>query len=102
MAMDSTMQIRMDSDLKAEVEALYRGMGTSFAEAVRMFARQSLLVGGMPFRPTLKTWDELTSDELDARLTQSGQDIAMGCVKTQAQLDKMMRERFGNGRTASV
>lgn len=102
MAMDSTMQIRMDSDLKADVEALYRSMGTSFAEAVRMFARQSLIVGGMPFRPALKTWDEMTSDEIDARLTQSEQDISLGRVKSQTQLDKMMKERFGNGRAASV
>ena len=97
MAMDSTMQIRMDSDLKSEVEALYRGMGTSFAEAVRMFARQSLLVGGMPFRPTLKTFDELTAEEIDARLARSERDMTLGRVKTQVQLDAMMEERYGNG-----
>ena len=56
MAMESTFQVRMDSDLKSQVEALYRNLGTSFAEAVRIFAQQSLREGGMPFRPTLKTW----------------------------------------------
>ena len=30
MAMDATLQIRMNSDLKAEVEELYRNLGTSF------------------------------------------------------------------------
>ena len=60
MAMDATCQIRMDSDLKTQVEELYRSLGTSFAEAVRMFARQSVQEGGMPFRPVLKTWDEMT------------------------------------------
>ena len=49
MAMDATLQIRMNSDLKAEVEELYRNLGTSFAEAVRIFAQQSLREGGMPF-----------------------------------------------------
>lgn len=102
MAMDSTMQIRMDSELKTEVEALYRGMGTSFAEAVRMFARQSLIVGGMPFRPSVKTWDELTSDEIDERLARSEEDIAGGRIRSQVQLDRMIKERFGNGRAASV
>ena len=57
MAMESTFQVRMDSDLKTQVEALYKSLGTSFAEAVRIFAQQSLREGGMPFRPTLKTWD---------------------------------------------
>ena len=55
MAMDATLQIRMNSDLKTQVEELYRSMGTSFAEAVRIFAQQSLREGGMPFRPTLRT-----------------------------------------------
>ena len=36
MAMDATCQIRMDSDLKAQVEELYRNLGTSFSEAVRI------------------------------------------------------------------
>lgn len=42
MAMDATLQIRIDSAVKEQVEALYRNLGTSFAEAVRMFAQQSL------------------------------------------------------------
>ena len=36
MAMDATFQIRMNSELKSEVESLYRSLGTSFAEAVRI------------------------------------------------------------------
>lgn len=50
MAKESIMQLRMDSDMKERVEALYRSMGTSFAEGIRMFAAQSLLVNGLPFQ----------------------------------------------------
>ncbi len=49
MAKESTMQLRMDSEMKEQVEALYRSMGTSFAEAIRIFAAKSLLVNGLPF-----------------------------------------------------
>ena len=49
MAKQAVYQVRMDEDIKNEVEALYRDMGTSFAEAVRMFAVQSLREGGLPF-----------------------------------------------------
>lgn len=49
MAKEATLQVRMDSDLKEKVEALYREMGTSFAEAVRIFAKQSIQENGMPF-----------------------------------------------------
>ena len=52
MAKESTMQLRMDSDMKEQVEALYRSMGTSFAEGIRMFAAQSLRVNGLPFALT--------------------------------------------------
>ena len=50
MAMDATLQVRMDSEVKDKVEQLYRGMGTTFAEAVRMLAAQSLIENGMPFQ----------------------------------------------------
>ena len=69
MAMDATLQIRMNGELKAQVEELYRNLGTSFAEAVRIFAQQSLREGGMPFRPTMKTWDEMTAQEISVRLS---------------------------------
>ena len=55
MAMESTVQIRMDTELKEQVEALYRGMGTTFAEAVRIFATQSLIEQGMPFQMNNRT-----------------------------------------------
>ena len=50
MAKDALVQVRMDAEIKEEVESLYRGLGTSFAEAVRVFAVQSIKAQGMPFR----------------------------------------------------
>lgn len=87
MAMDATFQIRMNSELKSEVESLYRSLGTSFAEAVRIFAQQSLREGGMPFTPSLKTWDELSQDEINAKLRKSAADIASGHTLSQDALD---------------
>lgn len=49
MAKEATLQVRMDAELKEQAEALYREMGTSLAEAVRIFAKQSVLEKGMPF-----------------------------------------------------
>lgn len=95
MSMDSTLQVRMDSQVKADVEELYRSLGTSFAEAVRMFAQQSLLVGGMPFQPTLKIWDELTEEDISRKLSASYADIQAGRVFTQQQVDARMREKYG-------
>jgi DNA-damage-inducible protein J len=49
MAKEATLQVRMDADLKEQAEALYKKMGTSFAEAVRIFAKQSVQENAMPF-----------------------------------------------------
>ena len=49
MAKEATLQVRMDADLKEQAEQLYKNMGTSLAEAVRIFARQSVQENGMPF-----------------------------------------------------
>ena len=52
MALDATLQVRMDAEVKEKVERLYKSMGTTFAEAVRMMAAQSLAENGMPFTVT--------------------------------------------------
>jgi len=55
MAKEAVYQVRMDAEMKEKVEQLYRKMGSSFADAIRMFAAQSLLEQGMPFTPTAST-----------------------------------------------
>ena len=52
MANDAVLQVRIDAQLKSEVEQLYRQMGTTFPEAVRLFARQSLIRRRLPFEVT--------------------------------------------------
>ena len=79
------------------MEEVYRSLGTSFAEAVRIFAQQSLREGGMPFRPTLKTWDELTQEEIHQKLLRSQEDIRAGRVYSQEDLDTRMRARASHG-----
>lgn len=52
MAKQAIYQVRMDEEVKEQVEALYRSLGTTFAEAVRIFAVQSIREQGMPFTPS--------------------------------------------------
>ena len=44
----TVMQFRMEAELKAEAEELFRNLGTSFAVALRIFARQCVLTRSMP------------------------------------------------------
>jgi len=102
MTKDSTVQILINSELKTQVEALYRSIGTSFAEAVRIFAQQSILEDGMPFRPALNPWDELTREEIDAKLSKSIGDIDAGRVFSQSEMNSKIGERFSNGRHTEI
>ena len=49
MAKEAVLQVRMDADMKEKAEKLYKDMGTSLAEAVRIFTAQSIKENGMPF-----------------------------------------------------
>lgn len=51
--------------------------------------------------PKLEIWDELTSEEISAKLSKSEADIAAGHVCTQDTLDARMAERFANGQHTS-
>ena len=88
MALDTTMQFRIDSRIKDQAEELYRSMGTSFAEALRIFASQSVQSGGMPFRPSLRSFDQYSEDEIKARLLESENEINSGHVYSQSDLDR--------------
>ena len=50
--MEAIVEIPMDAELKRQVENFYQKRGTSFAEAVRRFARQSLREESEPEKTT--------------------------------------------------
>jgi DNA-damage-inducible protein J len=49
MARSADLHIRLDPETKAGAEQLYSTFGITVTDAVTMFLRQSLLVGGLPF-----------------------------------------------------
>lgn len=47
--MTAVVQVRMDADVKEQAEKLYKDLGTSFSEVVRIFAMKSIEEQGLPF-----------------------------------------------------
>ena len=45
----TNISIRMDSELKAQAEALFSELGMNLSTAFNVFVRQSLRDGGIPF-----------------------------------------------------
>lgn len=49
MKADAVLQVRIDGQLKRQVEELYDRLGISIADAVRLFVVQSIEKQGLPF-----------------------------------------------------
>lgn len=49
----TNINIRMDSDLKAQAAALFGELGMNLSTAFNIFVRQSIRDGGIPFEITL-------------------------------------------------
>lgn len=50
MTNNAILQVRMPAETKRDVEALYKELGTSFAEAVRIFANLSIEEQACPIK----------------------------------------------------
>ena len=48
----STFQMRINPEIKQQVEEVYARQGLTFTDAVNIFIQQSLNAGGFPFRVT--------------------------------------------------
>ena len=49
MAKTANLNIRIEPEMKARAENLFRIFGITVTDAVNMFLRQSIMVGGLPF-----------------------------------------------------
>ncbi len=47
--MASTIQVRVEDDLKAKSDSLFRDLGTDTTTAIRMFLTQAVAANGFPF-----------------------------------------------------
>ena len=47
----ANIQIRLPDDLKLDAEAIFSDIGLSTSEAIRLFLKQSINCGGLPFQP---------------------------------------------------
>jgi len=50
----TNISIRMDSELKAQAEALFAELGMNLSTAFNIFVRQSIRNGGIPFDITVR------------------------------------------------
>lgn len=74
----STLQIRIDSDLRREADKLFTEVGLDMSSAVRLFLRQSVIRRRLPFEVVSVTTDPFWSEANQRVLAESIRSVEPG------------------------
>ena len=77
----STLQIRVDSDLKRDADKFFSGAGLDISSAVRLFLRQSVLRQRLPFEVVAVNPDPFFSEANQRILGESIRSYERGEAK---------------------
>ncbi len=96
--MASTIQVRVDDELRIKSDALFKDLGTDTTTAIRMFLTQALAVNGFPFE--IRKYDSspykaLSEQEILSKLEQSREYAAQGKYKDAKKVSDDLREKYG-------
>ena len=96
--MASTIQVRVDDDLKAKSDELFKDLGTDTTTAIRMFLKQALAVNGFPFeikRMSSNPYEALSETEILDKLEKSREHAAQGMYRDAADVSRDMKAKYG-------
>ena len=88
-ATTSTMNIRMDKDVKEQAQRIFAQLGMDMTTAVNVFLRQAIRYNGFPFEIRLDTPNQETLDAIN-EVQQMKKDPSVG--RSYTDVDKMMEE----------
>jgi DNA-damage-inducible protein J len=98
----STLNLRVDPNVKKDAEAVLRRLGIPMSVAIDMYLHQISLTGGIPFSVTLPKApksidaDRMTSDEINAKLEEGYADMKEGRVQdAEAVFKKFKKDHAG-------
>lgn len=92
--MSSTIQVRVDDELKIKSDELFRDLGTDTTTAIRMFLTQALVVDGFLFeikRTRINPYHALAETELLDKLEKSRKSVAQEKYRDALEVSKDMR-----------
>lgn len=99
--MASTIQVRVDDDLKSKSDSLFKDLGTDTTSAIRMFLTQAVANNGFPFeikRSAVGEYNPYTAmseEELLRKLEKSREHAKQGKYKAAEEMVSDMREKYG-------
>ena len=96
--MASTIQVRVDDDLKVKSDELFKDLGTDTTTAIRMFLTQALAVNGFPFeikREIVNPYETLSESQMIEKLERSRENAARGMYREATDVSNDMRAKYG-------
>lgn len=98
--MASTIQVRVDDDLKVKSDKLFKDLGTDTTTAIRIFLTQAVANNGFPFQIRRSTagdnpYKPMTEEEMLAKLERSRLQYQEGRYREADAVISDMREKYG-------
>ena len=96
--MASTIQVRVDDDLKVKSDELFKDLGTDTTTAIRMFLTRALAVNGFPFeikREFVNPYETLSESQMIEKLERSRENAARGMYREATDVSNDMRAKYG-------
>ena len=98
MSKDSILSLRVDSELKNEVEVILKQLGIPMSTAITMYFNQIKMNNGLPFTPKVvnrpRSIQEYTEEELYESCIKAYDDVKNGNGYTAEEVEKIMEEKF--------
>jgi len=96
--MSSTIQVRVDDELKQKSDMLFRELGTDTTSAVRIFLTQAVANNGFPFeikRAVENPFSAMSEEEILQKLEKSRLHANQGKFRDADEVISDMREKYG-------
>ena len=96
--MASTIQVRVDDELKTNADILFKNLGTDTTTAIRMFLTQAVMNNGFPFeikRTVQNPYIAMNEEAMMNKLENSRQHAAQGEYRDADSIIADMRDKYG-------
>ena len=96
--MSSTIQVRVDDQLKMESDKLFKELGTDTTTAIRIFLTQAVANNGFPFeikRKTNNPYNALSEEQILEKLAVSREHADQGLYRDADDVVSDMRDKYG-------
>jgi DNA-damage-inducible protein J len=83
------IRLRVSEDIKIEAEQIFKQMGMTMSEAMRIFLNQCINTGGLPFKPHIKLPNKETLESF--KQAENGEFETYNLDQFEKFLDKMTK-----------